>query len=183
MSVTYPIKNKKALEQFKDYYVSIKPNPRNYTMIVMGLNTAFRIGDLLQLQWNDVYDDKRREFRKHICITEQKTGKERIVAVNQNEQTALTQYYKMCGPSAQTDYLFRSRKQKGAPLSRYQAYRIIKEAARNTGFEEHIGWLPLSQKNIRLPCVEAGHAAGHADGTLQPFFLSGHTAISRYRTG
>ena len=57
MSVTYPIKNKKALEQFKDYYVSIKPNPRNYTMIVMGLNTAFRIGDLLQLQWNDVYDD------------------------------------------------------------------------------------------------------------------------------
>ncbi|MCI9372801.1 MAG: tyrosine-type recombinase/integrase [Lachnospiraceae bacterium] len=139
MSVTYPIKNKKALEQFKDYYVSIKPNPRNYTMIVMGLNTAFRIGDLLQLQWNDVYDDKRREFRKHICITEQKTGKERIVAVNQNEQTALTQYYKMCGPSAQTDYLFRSRKQKGAPLSRYQAYRIIKEAARNTGFEEHIG--------------------------------------------
>ena len=139
MSVTYPIKNKKALEQFKDYYVSIKPNPRNYTMIVMGLNTAFRIGDLLQLQWNDVYDDKRREFRKHICITEQKTGKERIVAVNQNEQTALTQYYKMCGPSAQTDYLFRSRKQKGAPLSRYQAYRIIKEAARNTGFEGHIG--------------------------------------------
>ena len=138
MSVTYPIKNKKALEQFKDYYVSIKPNPRNYTMIVMGLNTAFRIGDLLQLQWNDVYDDKRREFRKHICITEQKTGKERIVAVNQNEQTALTHYYKMCGPSAQTDYLFRSRKQKGAPLSRYQAYRIIKEAARNTGFEEHI---------------------------------------------
>ena len=76
MSVPYPIKNKKALEQFKDYYVSIKPNPRNYTMLLMGLNAAFRIGDHLQLQWNDVYDDKRREFRKHICITEQKTGKE-----------------------------------------------------------------------------------------------------------
>ena len=139
MGTTQPIRKKTDVKKFTSYYATAKPNPRNYTMIVMGLNTAFRIGDLLQLQWNDVYDDKRREFRKHICITEQKTGKERIVAVNQNEQTALTQYYKMCGPSAQTDYLFRSRKQKGAPLSRYQAYRIIKEAARNTGFEEHIG--------------------------------------------
>lgn len=139
MSVTYPIKNKKLLEQFKNYYVSVKPNPRNYTMIVMGLNTAFRIGDLLQLRWDDVYDAKKREFRRHICITEQKTGKERIVAVNQNEQQALKQYYEIHKPSAQTDYLFQSQKPKGAPLSRYQAYRIIKEAAKSTGLEEHIG--------------------------------------------
>lgn len=139
MSVTYPIKNKKMLKQFKDYYVSIKPNLRNYTMIVMGLNTAFRIGDLLRLQWRDVYDEKKQEFRRHIRITEQKTGKERMVAVNQTEQQALVQYYEMNRPSAQTDYLFQSRKQKGAPLSRYQAYRIIKEAAQSTGLEEHIG--------------------------------------------
>lgn len=139
MSVTYPIKNKKLLEQFKNYYVSVKPNPRNYTMIVMGLNTAFRIGDLLQLRWDDVYDAKKREFRRHICITEQKTGKERTVAVNQTEQRTLAHYYEMHRPSAQTDYLFQSQKPKGAPLSRYQAYRIIKEAAKNTGLEGHIG--------------------------------------------
>ena len=122
MSVTYPIKNRKLLELFKDYYVSTKPNPRNYTMIVMGLNTAFRIGDLLQLQWDDVYDEKKREFRRHICITEQKTGQERIVAVNQNEQQALEQYYKIRRPSAQTDYLFQSQKSKGAPLSGLSHY-------------------------------------------------------------
>lgn len=139
MSMTYPIKNRKLLEQFKDYYVSVKPNPRNYTMIVMGLNTAFRIGDLLKLRWDDVYDEKKRKFRRHICITEQKTGKERIVAVNQTEQQTLAQYYEICKPSEQIDYLFQSQKTKSAPLSRYQAYRIIKEAAKNTGLEEHIG--------------------------------------------
>lgn len=42
MSITYPIKNKKTLKTFKDYYRNIKPNPRNYTMIIMGLNTANR---------------------------------------------------------------------------------------------------------------------------------------------
>lgn len=139
MSVTYPIKNKKMLKQFKDYYVTVKPNPRNYTMIVMGLNTAFRIGDLLLLQWNDVYDEKKRKFRKHICITEQKTQKERIVAINRTERQALAQYYQICQPCSQTDYIFQSRKQKGSALSRYQAYRIIKEAAINAGLEEHIG--------------------------------------------
>lgn len=139
MSVTYPIKSKKMLEQFKDYYVTIKPNPRNYTMIIMGLNTAFRIGDLLLLQWNDVYNEAKKEFREHICITEQKTQKERIVAINQTERQALAQYYNICKPHSQTDYIFQSRKQKGSALSRYQAYRIIKEAAQNTGLEGHIG--------------------------------------------
>ncbi len=139
MSVTYPIKNKQILQQIKNYYVVTKPNPRNYTMIVMGLNTAFRIGDLLQLKWKDVYDEKNNEFRRHICVTEQKTGKERMVAINRSEQQALSQYSEICQPHAQTDYLFQSRKKKGAALSRYQAYRIVKEAAGNTGLHEHIG--------------------------------------------
>ena len=34
MSGTYPIKNKNTLEKFKNYYVNIHPNYRNYTMIV-----------------------------------------------------------------------------------------------------------------------------------------------------
>lgn len=139
MSVTSPIKNKEVLEKFKEYYLTVKPNPRNYTMIVVGLNTAFRIGDLLKLRWEDVFDETIRQFRQHIQIKEQKTGKERIVAINQTQRKALEEYYAVCGSSKQSDYLFPSRKQTGLPLSRYQAYRIVKEAAKNTGLEEHIG--------------------------------------------
>ncbi len=138
MSVTYPIKNKKSLTRFKDYYVTVKPNPRNYTMIVMGLNTAFRIGDLLQLQWKDVYDASAKQLHTHICIEEQKTGKERIVPINPAEKQALTDYHAVCKNSRPDDYLFPSLRYKTLPLSRYQAYRIVKEAAVESGLEEHI---------------------------------------------
>lgn len=138
MSVTYPIKSKKALARFKDYYVTVKPNPRNYTMIVMGLNTAFRIGDLLQLQWKDVYDTSARHLRAHICIEEQKTGKKRIVPINAAEKQVLTDYYTICKLNRPDDYLFHSLRNKTLPLSRYQAYRIVKEAAVESGLTEHV---------------------------------------------
>lgn len=139
MSVTYPIKNKEALESFKEFYLKIKPNPRNYTMIIMGLNTAFRIGDLLELKWKDVYDVNRQRFRQHISIIEQKTGKERIVAMNKSEHQALAEYYNVCHSPDAADFLFQSQKSKGHALSRFQAYRIVKEAAKNSGLDDHIG--------------------------------------------
>ncbi|MCM1038972.1 MAG: tyrosine-type recombinase/integrase [Roseburia sp.] len=139
MSITYPIKNKETLNKFKDYYKDVKPDPRNYTMIIMGLNTAFRIGDLLQIKWQDVVDISQKKFHTHIAMTEQKTGKKRIVAVNTTEQQALSYYLETHTSAEPADYLFQSKKYKGMPLSRYQAYRIVKEAARYVGLEENIG--------------------------------------------
>ena len=89
MSTTYPIKNEEKLEKFKEYYLTVKPEYRNYTMIILGLNTAFRISDLLMLKWGDVYNKKKQCFKEHICIIEHKTGKERSVAVNANVCKAL----------------------------------------------------------------------------------------------
>ncbi len=45
MSTTYPIKSEEKLEKFKEYYLLKKPICRNYTMIILGLNTAFRISE------------------------------------------------------------------------------------------------------------------------------------------
>ncbi len=89
MSTTYPIKNEEKLRKFKEYYLTIKPMCRNYAMIILGLNTAFRISDLLKLQWQDVFNHKKNCFKDHICITEQKTGKEQCVAINANVFEAL----------------------------------------------------------------------------------------------
>lgn len=138
MSVTYPIKNRKNLERFKGYYAAVKPNPRNYTMIIMGLNTAFRIGDLLQLRWKDVRDSSDGRLHTHICIREQKTGKQRIVPINPAEKQVLTDYYAVCKYNSPGDYLFPSTRTKTLPISRYQAYRIVKEAAIHSGLDEHI---------------------------------------------
>lgn len=56
MGTTQPIRSKSELSAFRMYYRDIKPNMRNYCLIVMGLNTALRISDLLELKWTDVYN-------------------------------------------------------------------------------------------------------------------------------
>lgn len=137
MSTTCPIKDKQALASFRDYYKNIHPNPRNYTLIVMGLNTAFRIGDLLELKWQDICRPNGK-LRRHICIEEHKTEKTRIVPINEAVRQALEDYRLCCPKKEGSDYLFPSTRCKTQPLSRYQAYRIVKNAAKECGLSDHI---------------------------------------------
>ena len=46
MGTTQPIRNRKELQKFSTYYQTVKPHPRNYALIILGLNTALRISDL-----------------------------------------------------------------------------------------------------------------------------------------
>jgi len=139
MSTTIPIKDKKALEAFKNYYLK-KNNARNYALIVVGLNTALRIGDILSLKWSDVYNFSANCFKAHLELREQKTGKNSTIALNDAAINALSQL-KQCLPLSMfscQSYIFASRKTKNQPIGRIQAYRIIKKAAVETGLEEHI---------------------------------------------
>ena len=43
MGTTQPIRNNDELTAFRMYYKDIRPNSRNYCLIVMGLNTTLRI--------------------------------------------------------------------------------------------------------------------------------------------
>lgn len=141
MSTTQPIKDRTVLEKMKNYYLD-KEEFRNYTLIIIGLNTALRISDILSLQWKNVYNFSKGQFRMHMHLTEQKTGKETIIAINPSVISALEKLARsfVCekeGIHAE-DYLFTGRKNKETPISRFQAYRIIKEAAVFAGIEEHI---------------------------------------------
>lgn len=141
MSTTQPIKDRKALEQFKSYYL-LKGNRRNYALIILGLNTALRISDMLTLKWKDVYDFTENRFHRHIYLRESKTNKENIVAINPSAADALLQALtgidKGDGYPIMESYLFASSKYKRKPLSRCQAYRIIKEAAVYAGLKQHV---------------------------------------------
>lgn len=138
MSTTYPIKNEEELRKFKEYFLTEKPVYRNYAMIILGLNTAFRIGDLLNLKWKDVFNKKTERFRKHICVIEQKTNKERIVAINAAVTEVLIILQKNFRYTQEEQYLFPSTRKPEIPLSRSQAFRIIREAAEYAGIEDHI---------------------------------------------
>lgn len=137
MGTTQPIRNIKELTAFRMYYRNVKPNFRNYSMIVLGLNTALRINDLLLLKWEDVYNFKKDNFRSHLLVFEQKTGKKNYILLNDSAKNALNLHFAMRSPR-KTDYIFTKNTDYSRPLSRSQAYRIIKAAAIETVNEKNI---------------------------------------------
>jgi integrase len=127
MATTEPIRDKKKIKELIDYYLT-RGQLRNHVLIVMGLHTALRISDLLQLRWEDVFDFEEKNFRKTISITENKTGKSKIIAMNKNVIQSL-RLYKFSKPTAPEQYIFISQKDKSKPICRVQAYKIIRDAA------------------------------------------------------
>ena len=135
MSTTQPIRDIKTLHNFKDYYVNIEPNLRNYTLIVVGLNTALRISDLLHLKWDNVF--RKGRIKDHIYIVEGKTGKENRIYLNKEAKSTLIMYHKSMENSS-NPYIFTSSRNHTEPMSRSQAYRIVRKAAEKVGLTDHI---------------------------------------------
>lgn len=122
-----PIRCTEDLTNFKNYYLDIKPNPRNYLMIVLGLNTALRISDILNLKWGDVYDVPNRQVKSHLCIKEHKTGKAKKIFINSSISKAIKKNYRK--GINESSFLISHNRDFNAKISRIQAYRIIHEAA------------------------------------------------------
>lgn len=134
MNTAQPIKDLEELKHFKDYYLDTEPNLRNHALLTLGLNTALRISDLLSLRWKDVYDFSKKDVCAHIWLTEQKTKKKSSIFVNESIRQGLILYKNNLEKSRRIEpeeSLFLS--QKKTPLSRTQAWRIIKKAAGSCG--------------------------------------------------
>lgn len=120
MSTTQPIKNTEALERFRNYYFLQKPKPRNGTLIILGLNTALRISDVLLLKWGDVYDEEKGKAKDYLEVVEKKTGKNCRIALNQVVRVVLQNYWEFTfqGKSYEKEqYLFLSQKGKMSLLA------------------------------------------------------------------
>lgn len=137
MSTTEPICNKQDLKKFMDYYLLVCPNPRNYALILFGLYTALRISDILRLKWNMIYDFERKTFLEHIYIEEKKTKKMSVIALNKHLKTALKIYLRTQKPQS-GDYVFTKRTTPSQPISRSQAFRIIKKTAGSAAHSQNI---------------------------------------------
>ena len=137
--VTEPIRDKRQLKALAGYWLK-RGNIRNYTLIVLGVCTALRISDLLRLTWDDVYkvndaeggredplggDEVNGTFRTHVTLTERKTGKQKVIALNKQAIQALQLLY----PHKRGAYIFVSNRKDEKAISRVQAWRIVKEAA------------------------------------------------------
>lgn len=139
MSTTQPIRDPALLQDFKNYYLYQKPNLRNYALCILGLNTALRITDILNLRWDDIYQFETSAFRPHLSITEKKTGKINTIALNPAATTSMALLLNAQPQKPhKDDFIFLSRNIENCHLSRCQAYRIVKEAATFLGMNQHI---------------------------------------------
>ena len=133
MATTEPIRDKVQLKKLVDFYLQ-KGQFRNYTLIIMGIYTALRISDLLQLKWVDVYDKQKQMFYHHITITEKKTGKTKTIALNKHVLETLHLYF----PHHYGEFIFASSRDHSHAISRVQAWRIVHTAVVEVGISDKI---------------------------------------------
>ncbi len=138
MGTTQPIRETESLGKFIDYYETAEPSPRNRALIVLGLHTALRISDILALRWGDVYDFDSGSYRSHVYLREKKTKKSNVVALHPRAAAALEELRRGREGCGAGDFVFTGAKSGDAPLSRSQAYRIVRRAAKNALNDDHV---------------------------------------------
>lgn len=135
MEFVEPIRDRKKIEAMKKF---LSDSPRDYLLFVIGINTAFRVSDLLTLKYSDVMDSKGR-LLEHFTLKETKTGKNNKVAMSKGVQKALKEYIDNNYEGNMNEYLFKSRKHdkegNSQPINRKSAWRIIQQTAEQLGLK------------------------------------------------
>ena len=111
-------KNKNAAEE-EENKEQVYLWDRNYMILHLGRNLAFRIEDLLQL--------KTDNFKNGVIYTREfKTGKEQAFELHPSLRKDLEDYINR-NKLVEGEYLFKSRKGTNIPITRQRAWQIIKE--------------------------------------------------------
>lgn len=141
-----------------------KKNIRDYTWVFLGCNTALRVSDLLSLKIGDVaiVKEGKWQIRKQIDRREQKTGKRRIIYLNNpSVEYRLRQYLKTLEPLNPEDPLFPSRKRNGREfprLTRQQAWHIIQLACDAAGIDTFGKGTHSMRKTFVRRCIDDGYS-------------------------
>jgi len=132
MKTVEPIRDKEKIELMCNILLKYGSD-RNYMLFFFGINTGLRISDMLKTKKEHIFKRPHKKgqyvFREFFELREKKTRKLKKFRLNAPLKRKLLWY---CGKYEMVhgDYLFWSQKRKSRfPISRVQAYRILKEAA------------------------------------------------------
>lgn len=168
MRIVEPIRDLNRIQRIKGN-LKRKKNPRDLLLFTAGINLGLRISDLLRLKVEDV-KDRKGDIRDFIYITEQKTKKQRKIALNEGVKEALQIYFDKTGIYDLDQYLFLNEKSRGnKPLTRVRAWQLINEWCREVGIKERMGTHTLRKtlgyqmrkKGIAIEIIQAilGHSS------------------------
>ena len=145
MEFVEPIRDPKKLTAMKAVLANGKMGQRNLVLFSVGINTAYRISDLRQLQLSDVLTISRQRVvvKERLTLKEQKTSKINSIILSTHLRSLIRAYVEESFPDylQQQDldhYLFPSRSGTDQPLNRSQLWRILSGAADAVGVE-HVG--------------------------------------------
>lgn len=124
MKTVQPIKDLRKIDELKQI---VSSNPRNYLLVCFGFGAGLRIGDILKLKVQDV------RGKSHIVLIESKTRKEKRFKLNPSLISLIDSYITEMNDD---DFLFKSRQGGNKPITRFMAYKIIKNAANRIGLFE-----------------------------------------------
>ena len=137
MNWVEPIKNRDKIARIKD---NLRKKPRDYLLFVLGINVALRASDLLGLRVRDVIDCEG-EVRDQITVLESKRKKRRVISLSDSAKEAINLHLDSysCLGYLVDGFLFASQKNRDAPISRTQAYRLIKKWCADVGLTGNYG--------------------------------------------
>ncbi|MCR8635761.1 tyrosine-type recombinase/integrase [Paenibacillus radicis (ex Xue et al. 2023)] len=128
MKFVQPIRDQRKIEAIKQYLK--ERNERDYVLFMVGINTGFRIADILSLTVGGVKGT-------HIEVVEGKTGKVNTIKIRKKLRLALDHYI---DGKPDHEYLFTGRSKKlsgavGEPICTSTAYKLLSEVARKFGLK------------------------------------------------
>jgi integrase len=141
MNFVEPIRDRKKIAQIKNQLRG-QQRYRDLLLLVVGINTALRISDLLQLRIGHFIDDHKR-IRHRFWIKEQKRNKRHEIVINQSTHEALNEY--LAAYQGVTDdpenFVFFNTKINGysKPIKRGQAWKFIVSICHEVGLQGNYG--------------------------------------------
>lgn len=127
------IRNKKQVRKIIDNLKKEK-NYRDLLLFCIGIYTGLRVSDILGLKVRNI--KRNADGKIIISKKENKTGKYKNVEFNKELQDILSDYIK--GKNKE-QYLIVSRNGENKPISRTQAYRIIKKITKKAKLKGNFG--------------------------------------------
>ncbi|HSF79751.1 MAG TPA: tyrosine-type recombinase/integrase [Anaerolineales bacterium] len=141
MNFVEPIRDRKKIAQIKNLLRG-QERFRDLLLFVVGINTALRISDLLELQVGH-FVDEQGHIRQRFWIKEQKRGKRQEVVVNESIRAALEEYlaaYPGIGDKLENSVFFKPKTNDYThPIKRGQSWKFITSICREVGLCGNFG--------------------------------------------
>lgn len=128
MNTVEPIRDRNLIIDFADCLKDKRD--RDYVLFMFGIYSGLRISDILPLKVRDVKDVG------FIYITEEKTGKEKKLKINDELKVIIKDY--IIG-KRDYEFLFKRDKGKAVPISRQRVWQILNDVANEFEYKEKIG--------------------------------------------